>query len=87
MSISYEYMSQDEAETKATEYRQLPGLESAVALGPMGDKGWVVAVRPGWRLCDNCGGEGWAGDDPEFKYKCRECRDGWAKSEPGDGDS
>ena len=75
----YEYMHEAEAKRRAALYREQIDL-SAVALSA-GDKGWVVAIQPGWRLCSTCHGTGWVGE-----YRCTqttegtpECVNGWIK--------
>ena len=82
-----EYLPEAEAKRRAALYREQID-PSAVALS-WGDKGWVVAIQPGWRLCEACQGTGWVG---EFgKYACIEskegspdCVNGWIKI-PSDG--
>ena len=75
--VNYEYLSEAEAERRAVLYRKEID-PSAVALG-VGKKGWVVAIRPGWRLCDTCGGTGWV-DDHECP-RGHSCVNGWVRVE------
>ena len=73
--VEYQYLSREEAERRARIYRKEVD-PSAVALS-FGKKGWVVAVRPGWRLCEICDGLGWTGEDRD--RPCEKCVNGWRR--------
>ena len=75
--VNYEYLPEAEAKRRADLYREQID-PSAVAL-QAGDKGWVVAIQPGWRLCEACQGTGRIGE-----YRCTDCVNGWIKV-PSDG--
>lgn len=66
--VTYEYYDRAEAERLARIYRKEVD-PSAVALY-FGKKGWVVAVRPGWKLCEICDGFGWTGEDQDRPCIC-----------------
>ena len=76
--------TQHGAEQSAAEFRQLrPELAESVVVMRYGED-WVVAVRPGWRLCEKCNGEGWVGESKE--YACVDsilgsaaCVNGWVR--------
>ena len=72
-SVEYQYMSEGEARRRAAEYGELMGHPCAVPLSA-GDRGWVVAIQPGYRLCDACNGTSYVED-----YECKECVFGWVK--------
>ncbi|MDE2804047.1 MAG: hypothetical protein OXN18_02765 [Gemmatimonadota bacterium] len=73
--VEYQYLSEEEAERRARIYRTEID-PSAVALS-FGKRGWAVAVRPGWRLCEACDGFGWTGDDRD--RPCEDCVTGWRR--------
>ena len=79
------YFTQYGAEQSAAEFREFrPELAESTIVRQL-TEGWAVVVRPGWRICDKCGGEGFVGEYKE--YACvdsllgsTDCVHGWTRN-------
>ena len=54
--VQYEYMTEEEVKRELAEIRK--SIHPHALAICVGEKGWVVAIQPGWRPCDKCQGPG-----------------------------